>query len=298
MKKIVSLLLVFLLMASLSGIAVAQKGRITVGSKGFTEQLIVGNMMAILLEENGYDVDYRASLGTVVAWGALTAGQIDVYMEYTGTAWLVHLGHTSILPREEEYQKVRAESAELGLLWLNDMPINNTYALAMREDQAEALGIETLSDLAEYVRNQEGRVSLASDFEFYSRPDGVIGLMKEYEFAFHPAQIKTMAFGLTHQALKEERVDVAMVFGTDAQNARFNFRVLEDDQNFFPVYDLAPVIRQEVANRHPEVVRLLNRLVATIPDADTMRELNAMVDIDKRDPEDVAQEWLEQHGLI
>ncbi|MFQ5796125.1 MAG: glycine betaine ABC transporter substrate-binding protein [Candidatus Bipolaricaulia bacterium] len=298
MKKVVSLLLVLTLVVSLSGTVLAEKGRITVGAKGFTEQLIVGHLMRILLEENDYAVDFRPGLGTVVAWKALTAGDIDVYMEYTGTAWLVHLGHTSILPREEEYQKVKAESAELGLLWLNLMLINNTYALAMREDQAEALGIETLSDLADHVKGQEGKVSFATNFEFYSRPDGVIGLMKEYEFAFHPAQIKTMSFGLTHQALNEQQVDVAMVFGTDPQNARFNFRVLTDDKNFFPIYDLAPVIRKEVADRHPEVVRLLNRLVTTIPDADTMRELNAIVDIDKRDPEDVAREWLVQHGLI
>ncbi|MFQ6066709.1 MAG: glycine betaine ABC transporter substrate-binding protein [bacterium] len=304
MRRLVCVTLMALLIVSFAGIGMAAKGTIKIGAKNFTEQYVVGELMKILLEENGYKVDYKSGMGTAIVRKALEEGAIDLYMEYTGTGWMTHLGHLFEGESADElYQKVKEEDAGKGLVWLDAIKCNNTYALAVRREFSEQHNLKTLSDLASYVKEKKGKVPIASGFEFYARPDGLIGLMKLYEFAFHPDYIKVMAVGLTFGFLQQKEVDVTMVFGTDPVVQKYNWVVLQDDKSFFPPYDLCPVIRKETAENFPEVVELLNKLISVFPTdrveaRAAMTALNYKVDISKMDAADAAREFLVEQGLI
>ena len=180
---------------------------------------------------------------------------------------------------------------------------NNTYAIAVTDEFAESNDITTLTEFAEYVNVNDGDVPFCSTFEFYARPDGVLGWQLHYGFAFQPGSIKTVLPGLTFEPLITGEVAATTVFGTDPIVAKYNWVVLQDDQNFWPPYDLSPVIRQDVLDAHPGVEAVLNQLVAAFPDDPAearaeMTALNARVDNDLLEPEDVAREWLEAQGLI
>ena len=304
MKRLISVMLAALFITSFVGTAMAAKGTIKIGAKNFTEQYVVGELMKILLEENDYKVDYKSGMGTAIVRKALEEGAIDLYMEYTGTGWMTHLGHLFEGESADElYQKVKKEDAEKDLIWLDPIKCNNTYALAIKREFSEEHNLKTLSDLARYVKEEKGKVPIASGFEFYARPDGLIGLMKLYEFAFHPDYIKVMAPGLTFGFLQQKEVDVTMVFGTDPVVQKYNWVVLQDDKSFFPPYDLCPVITKESADKYPEVVELLNKLVSVFPTdrvkaRAAMTALNYKVDISKVDAADAAREFLVEQGLI
>lgn len=296
MRKLAILVLILMLLFSLSTLAAAQ--RVRVGAKGFVEQLIIGEMMAQLLEEDGFTVDLREGLGTVVLREALETGEIDLYAEYDGTAWTVFYGEEEILPREEQYQKVKERDLEKhNLVWLEAAPVNNTYCIVVREEFVEETGITDLSGFAQYIEEQDGRVRFATDHEFLYRPDGIPGMEGVYDFSWHRDDILTVSFGVTHMLLNEEEVEAAMAFGTDPQIVRWNFYVLEDDLNFFPYYDLAPVVKGQLLEEHPRIGELLNDLFQRI-DAQTMRELNARVEFDDMEPDEVATEFLKEEGFI
>lgn len=277
----------------------AAKGPVTVGSKEFTEQLILGQIALLALEGAGFEVVDKTGLqGTDAARSALEKGDIDLYWEYTGTAWLVALGHDEpVTDSEEAYQKVKEEDAANGLAWLSYAPFDNTYTLMMRQTDAEELGIQTLSDLAEYVKAHPQEVAFATDHEFYARPDGFPALEELYGFQFPRDKVLTMDPGLTYQALRDGQVQVAMGFATDGRIEAFDFVNLEDDQHFFPVYNPAPVVRQEVLDKWPEVAEILGQIGPKL-DTETMINLNYQVDIEEKEPRDVAGEWLRSQGLI
>jgi glycine betaine/choline ABC-type transport system substrate-binding protein len=180
---------------------------------------------------------------------------------------------------------------------------NNTYAIAVKNEFAEENDIYTVSAFAEYITSKDGKVPFCSTFEFYSRPDGVLGLQLHYNFAFDPSYIKTVLPGLTFEPLITGEVTATIVFGTDPIVAKENWVVLQDDKNFWPPYDLSPVIRQGVLDEYPEIAGILEELVGTFSSDPAearaeMTALNARVDNDQLEPEDVAREWLEDHGLI
>jgi osmoprotectant transport system substrate-binding protein len=287
-----------------SGTGVPFTEPIDIGTKNFTEQFIVGNLMAILLEEKGYDVDLKTGMSSTVLREAMENGELDLSMDYTGTQWLSYTGHEFQGESPEEmYQKTKESDAENGLVWLDPIWCNNTYAIAITSEFAEENGVATLSDFAGYVTDMEGEVPFASDFEFYSRPDGILGLQLHYGFAFKPDSITTVLPGLTFEYLIEGRSTAAMVFGTDPAVVKYNWVVLQDDKNFWPPYDLAPYLRQEVLDAKPELADLLNQLTAAFPQDPAaaraeMTALNAMVDVDMMEPEDAARAWLEDKGLI
>lgn len=296
MRKLMVLFLIAALLITVSGLAAAQ--RVRVGAKGFVEQLIIGEMMALLLEENDFTVDLREGLGTVVLREALETGEIDLYAEYDGTAWTVFYGEEEILPREEQYQNVKERDLEkYNLVWLDAAPVNNTYCIVVRQEFVEEHGITDLSGFAAYVEDQDGRVRFATDHEFLYRPDGIPGMEEIYDFHWHRDDILTVSFGVTHMLLNEEEVEAAMAFGTDPQIVRWDFYVLEDDRNFFPYYDLAPVVKGDLLDQNPVIGELLNDLFNRI-DAQTMRELNARVEFDDLEPDEVAKAFLIEEGLI
>jgi osmoprotectant transport system substrate-binding protein len=278
------------------GLTQASAQTIVVGGKNFTEQQLLANMTAQLLKAKGFEVDERSGMGSAAVRSAMENGQIDVYWEYTGTSLITYNKVSDRMSPEETYAKVKELDAEKGIVWLDPSAANNTYALAMRKADAEERGIKSLSDLAAKVNGGEA-LTFASNAEFYARPDGLKPLEAAYGFEFGRANIKRMDTGLVYQALKEEQVDVGLVFATDGRIPAFNFEVLQDDKNYFPAYALTPTVRKEVLDRHPQLAEPLNALSAKLDDA-TMATLNAAVDVEKQSVEQVAEEFLKAQGLV
>jgi osmoprotectant transport system substrate-binding protein len=280
--------------------AAAQENSMVVGSKEFTEQRILGNIMIVLLEANGFDITDKTGLGgTLVARKALENEQIDVYMEYTGTALLTFLDYEEpITDPQECYETVKEEDLkENGLVWLPYMSFNNTYCLMMRQDQAKEMGIQTLSDLATYIQENPDDITFALNAEFYARPDGYRPLQKAYDFKFGRSNIKKMNSGLIYKALQDEQVDVGLGFATDGRIRGFDLVVLEDDKNYFPVYNPAPVVHKETAEKYPELSGIFEKLGEKL-DTEAMTNLNYQVDIEHKNVREAATEFLKNAGLI
>ena len=253
-------------------------------------------MTAQLLQAKGFKVDVKAGMGSAVLRQAQENGQIDVYWEYTGTSLITYNKINDRMSAADTYAKVKDLDAAKGLVWLNPSKANNTYSLAMNQDDAKKQGIVSISDLAAKVKGG-AKLTFASNAEFYARPDGLKPLEQAYGFEFPRESVKRMDTGLVYQALKEKQVDVGLVFATDGRIPAFNFVVLKDDKGFFPNYALTPVVRKQVLDANPKLAEYLNALSAKLDDA-TMARLNASVDVDKKTVEDVAKTFLKEQGLV
>jgi osmoprotectant transport system substrate-binding protein len=279
---------------------VAAEKKLVVGSKNFTEQQILGQIMIQLLQAKGFTCEDKTGLGgTLVARKALENGQIDIYMEYTGTALVTMLKEKKIItdPKECYAFVKKADLERNGLVWLPYMSFNNTYCLMMRKDDAAAKGIKTLSALSAYVKANPDAIRFGTGPEFYARPDGYKPLQKKYDFKFPRDKIIKMDDGLLYKALKDSQVDVAMGFATDGRIKGFDLVALEDDLNYFPVYNPAPVVRKETAKEYPELESIFSALAEKL-DTQTMTDLNYAVDSEHKSVADVAHEWLKSVGLI
>ena len=282
------------LLANVATSSLAQT--IVVGGKNFTEQQIMSQMTAQLLQAKGFKPDVKAGMGSAVVRQAQENGQIDVYWEYTGTSLITYNKINDRLSPADTYAKVKELDAAKGLVWLNPSKANNTYSLAMNADDAKKQGIVTISDLAAKVKGG-AKLTFASNAEFYARPDGLKPLEEKYGFEFPRESVKRMDTGLVYQALKDHQVDVGLVFATDGRVPAFNFVILKDDKGFFPNYALTPVVRKQVLDANPKLADYLNALSAKLDDA-TMARLNASVDVDKKTVEDVARTFLKEQGLV
>jgi osmoprotectant transport system substrate-binding protein len=183
------------------------------------------------------------------------------------------------------------------MVWLPYMSFNNTYCLLMQREEAVKLGIKTLSDLAAYARANPDTIIFGTNEEFYARPDGYKPLQETYGFEFPDRQIKKMAPGLLYQGLRDGQLDVAMGFATDGRIKGFDLVVLEDDKNFFPVYNPAPVVHKETVEKYPELENIFIRLGEMLTTED-MTLLNYQVDVERKSPRNAASEWLKSVGLI
>jgi osmoprotectant transport system substrate-binding protein len=278
---------------ALTGQAYAQT--IVIGSKAFTEQLILAEMTAQLLKANGFAPDKRTGMGSVVLRKAIESEQIDMCWEYTGTSLITYNKITERMSMEDTYKKVKQIDGEKGLVWLDPSKANNTYALAMSKDGSSKSNIKTLSEFAAAVKSGKP-LTLAVNAEFSGRPDGLPGLEKEYGFQVPLDNLKKMDTGLTYQALRDKQVDATLVFATDGRVAAFDFVILKDDKSFFPPYSLTPVVRKAVLDKNPKLADLLNKMSAKLDDG-TMAKLNAQVDVDKKSVEEVSAAFLKQAGL-
>ncbi len=267
---------------------------IKVGSKDFTEQFILGEMYALVLENQGFDVERKLNLGgTPVAQAGLESGQIDLYPEYTGTALLTVLKRPVSRDSQQVYQMVADTYQEnYNLVWLDPAPMNNTQALVMTPEGAKDYTIKTISDMVD----QANQLTLIGPPEFEVREDGLPGLKQVYgDFQFEefiPADP-----GLRYQALTEGQADVAVAFATDGEISALNLVVLEDNKSLFPPYQVAPVVRQETLEKHPGIREALNQLAPKLTN-ETMRRLNYEVSGKKREPAEVAKEFLIQEGFV
>ncbi len=296
-KNLLFTITIFLVLMVASMGVFAQAKKITAGAKDFTEQYIVGHMQAILLEANGFDVDLKMGTGSSITRQALVTGQTDLYPEYTGTYWLTYAKHEEVINDPEElYNKVKQEDLEEnGIVWLERSNINNTYAIALTQEQAAETGIETLSDLAEYV-NQNEDLIWAIDHEFADRPDGLPGLAEHYGMNIADNNIKIMEIGLTHEAIDRGQADITMVFATDGKIKKFDLVVLEDDKQFFPVYNLCVTVREEVLDQYPEMEEILKPIAELTNEA--IQELNYQVDAVGLPERLVARNYLAENGYL
>ena len=270
---------------------------IVVGGKAFTEQQIMTAMTVALLKAKGFTPDRKAGMGSAAVRSALENGQVDVYWEYTGTGLAVFNKITDKFDSAEAaYKRIKEVDAAKNIVWLNMSPANNTYAFAMNADEAKKRGIVTMSDYAKAVK-ADPKMTFASNAEFYSRPDGLPGWQQTYGFEIDRDNVKRMDTGLVYQALKDRQVDSGVVFATDGRIPAFNFVVIKDDKNYAAPYNMTPVVRKEIADKNPKLVEALNAVSAKLSN-ETMAKLNASVDVDKKTPEEVAEAFLKQNGLI
>lgn len=285
------------MLTSCSTIGVGGK-QISVGGKNFTEQYLLSEMTAFLLEEEGFDVKQMNNLSSSVVRKAVENKQVDLMWEYTGTALLSYMGRDVIADPIKAFEKVKeVDKRENGIHWMNMSDVNNTYALAMEKEQAKKLGIQSISDLADYINENPGELSIASDAEFANRPDGIPGVEKEYGFKFQSGQIKQMDVGLTQRALDNGQVDVSVAYETDPTIVEYDLVTLEDDKDFFPPYRVALTINEGVYEKYPEVKEITKPLAEKL-NSDIMRKLNYKVDIEGNPVSIVAHDWLVENGLL
>lgn len=288
MKRLIYVAIAMMLL-TLAFASPAAAQTVRVGSKNFTEQEILGELVAQLIERNtDLTVERRFGLGgTDICHSALLSGELDIYVEYTGTGLLDVLDQQVINDADRAFRVVAREYRQrYDLNWLPPIGFSNTYAITVRGKQADALNLQTISDLASHASELTGGFTS----EFMERPDGYPGLREAYGFVL--GSTVDLEPGLMYSAVAEGQVDVICAFSTDGRIAEYKLKVLDDDKLFFPPYDAAPIVRGELLREHPEVRTALMALAGTISD-DEMRQMNYAVDVLKREPSDVARQWLD-----
>ncbi len=271
---------------------------ITVGSKNFTEQFILGELYAQTLEANGFTVQRQLNLGSEqIADQALQDGQIDFYPEYTGTALVALLGFEGENPSSPEatYEEARSRYAERDPAdtMLQYANFNNNYGIFVRRETAEERGLSTLQDLSE----ASPELTFATFSEFQDREDGFPNMVENYPDFDFANTVTVNDLGLRYQGVQQGDADVGVGFLTDGQLTSDELTVLDDELSIWPFYYPAPVVRSEVLEENPEIEGLLNSVTETL-DVEIIRELNGRVDIEQEDPEDVAREFLQEQGLV
>ncbi len=267
-------------------------GTITVGSKNFTENIVIAHMMDDLVEEyTDLTVVRKVKLGgSNVAWTALENNDIQMYPDYTGTI-VANYYQEETSTSAETLTRTRELTAEDNLKALEALGFNNTYTLAVTQETAEKYNLNTFSDLVKVA----DQLILGCEFEFKDRPDGYPGLKEAYNMEFK--DVKGMDHGIMYRSLGEGEVDVVDAYATDGQIKVFDLKILEDDLEFFPPYDCLPVVRQDTLEKYPGIEEALNRLAGKL-DEQTMQELNARVDDLGMKEDVVAHDFLVLAGLI
>jgi osmoprotectant transport system substrate-binding protein len=275
-----------------AGLDARAADRFRVGSKNFTEQLVLGELFADALEGAGIKVERKLNLGgSLVAHQALLSDEIDMYPEYTGTALINVLKAAPMTDPRAVYDKVKAYyAAELGLTWLAPAPMNNSYVVVIRPDTATEFKLATLSDLAKVA----GQLKLGAGPEFRDRADGLPGLTARYGIRF--ADDRQFPLGIRYNALVAHRVDAVDGNATDGQIAANHLVRLVDDKHLWPPYNMAPVVRNAALVAFPAAAGVLDKVSALIDDA-AMSDMNGQVDGGKAEPRAVARAFLRAHQI-
>ena len=276
----------------------ADKPLIRIGARVFTEQTLLAEITSQYLRAKGYDVQVTGGLGSNLARSAHESGQLDMLWEYTGVSLVAYNHVTEKLDSEQSYARVKELDDKKGLVWLTPSKFSNTYALALPKNVADAYPqINTISDLNRVLRDEAKTNHLvALDTEFANRSDGLDGMVKLYGMNLTRQNIRQMDAGLVYTALRNGQVFAGLVYTTDGRLNAFKLKLLEDDKHYFPDYTAAPVVRQAYLDAHPQLAEQLKPL-AELFDDNTMRQLNARVDVDHESPSAVAADFLRQHPL-
>ncbi len=272
----------------------------TVGSKEFTEQLILCQITILALQSAGATVHSQCGLnGSNTARTALTSGSIDMYWEYTGTAWISYLKHTDpVKGAAAQYQAAAKEDSANGIVWLNPAPYNDTYTIVANPTVAHQLGVTSLSDYAKLVASDPAKASMCAATEFLSRNDGWPGLQQAYRFTLPQADLATISEGTIYNAVsKGNPCNFGEGVATDGRIKELKLTTLTDDKEFFPLYNPALIVRRQVATANPDLAKVINPIAAAL-DVSTIQDLDADVDIQGQQPEDTARAWLQSKGFI
>jgi len=297
--------LVLLTGTLLTGLALAQTAPVRVGSKIDTEGKLLGNMIVLALEAGGIKTENKSSLGnTKVMRGAITAGEIDIYPEYTGNGAFIFADESNPAWKNAKagYERVKALDFEKNkIVWLAPSPANNTWAIAVRKDVAAAHQLKTLDDLGKWV-SAGGQFKLAASAEFVERSDALPAFQTAYGFKLQPAQLLTLAGGDTAATIraaaeKTSGVNAAMAYGTDGPVAALGLVIMDDPKGVQPIYAPAPLVRNDVLTKNPKITTILAPVFAAL-DGPTLQALNAKIQIEGQDAKKVAGDFLKSKGLI
>ena len=278
--------------------APAEMPVLRIGARVFTEQTMLAELTAQYLRDKGYQVQITGGLGSNLARSAQETGQLDLLWEYTGVSLVAYNHVDEKLDSDQTYQRVKELDAKKGLVWLSPSKFNNTYALALPDKIAQQYPqVNNMSDLTTVLQAEADKGHIvALDTEFANRSDGLVGMVKHYGMNLGRENTRQMDAGLVYTALRNGQVFAGLVYTTDGRLNAFKLKVLEDDKHYFPDYTAAPVIRKEYLDKHPELADLLKPLAALL-DNQTMRTLNARIDVDHESPTVVAAEFLREHPI-
>lgn len=285
------------LAGELAGVPRLDGLHVKVGSKSYTEQVLMGKIAIILLQSAGASVEDLTSIpGSQTARQAMLLGQTDFQFDYTGTAWISYLKHTKPIKGEHaQWEAVRDADAPHGLVWLPPAPANNTYSFAVTRQTQQAYGLRTMSDVAKIPVVKR---SYCVGVEFASRDDGFEPWLKAYALPKpDAAQVHTMDLGVIYEATSKGTCTLGEIFTTDGRIQARDLVALDDDKKFFPNYNVAPVVTKALAQKAPQLPQLFAPVEAKMTN-DVLRKLNARVDVDGEDPGAVARSWLEEEGFI
>ena len=272
---------------------------LTVTSKEFTEQLILGAIMGIAFQAAGADVLDRTGIqGSIGAREAVKNGDADGMYEYTGTAWITYQGNSEPIPDpKKQWEAVRDADLGNGLTWLPPSSLNNTYALAMNQANFKKYGTKTLSDVAALSKKDPGAVTLCVESEFANRADGLPGMEKAYGMSVPAKNITQMDTGIIYTQVKKGSCTYGEVFTTDGRIKSMNLVVMQDDKKFFPNYNVAPEINTKALKKWPAIAEVLDPVTKRLNNS-VAQTLNAKVDVDGEDPHQVALDWMKQEGFV
>ncbi|GHB21620.1 glycine/betaine ABC transporter substrate-binding protein [Streptomyces viridiviolaceus] len=272
---------------------------LTVVSKEFTEQLILGAIMGIAFEAAGAEVLDRTGIqGSVGTRAAIENGDADATYEYTGTAWITYQGNSRPIPDpQRQWQAVRDADLKKGISWLPPSTLNNTYALAMNQANFNKYGTKTLSEVARLAKTDPGAVTLCVEGEFANRADGLPGMEKAYGMDLPARNITQMDTGIIYTQTAKGACTYGEVFTTDGRIKSMNLVVMEDDRKFFPNYNAAPMIRTATLKKWPAIASVLAPVTKALNNT-VAQDLNARVDVDGEDPHQVALDWMTEKGFV
>nr|WP_310719942.1 glycine betaine ABC transporter substrate-binding protein [Streptomyces lydicus] len=273
--------------------------QLTVTSKEFTEQIVLGQIMGLVFEAAGAKVIDKTSIqGSIGAREAVRSGTADAAYEYTGTGWITYLGHTKpVIDPQEQWKVVRDEDRKNGIVWLPASRLNNTYALALNPANWKKLGVRTLSEVAALSRKNPGAVTLCVENEFATRNDGLPGMARAYGMRVPSSNIRKMTGGVVYTETQKGTCTFGEVFTTDGRIKAMNLHVLADDKHFFPNYNAAPEINAASLKKYPAMAEVLAPVTRAL-DNTVAQELNRRVDVGGEDPHQVAKDWLLREGFI
>ncbi|HZX36868.1 MAG TPA: glycine betaine ABC transporter substrate-binding protein [Streptomyces sp.] len=273
---------------------------LTVASKNFSENIILGHMIGLIFKAAGAEVLDRTNLpGSISARQAIVGGDADAMYDYTGTAWITYLGNQKpIVDPQEQWQAVHNADLKNGVTWLPQSTLDNTYALAISKRNNAKYKLKTMSDLAALSQKDPSAVTLCVENEFASREDGLPGLEKAYGMKIPAGNIKKMDAGIIYtQVLKSDSCLLGEAYTTDGRIKAMDLDTLADDKHFFPNYNAAPEIHSATILKWPAIAGLLNPLSARLT-TQIAQDLNAKVDVEGEDPHKVAKDWLIEQGFI